>query len=608
MYKTFSPLSVTPTGWLRRQLEIQAAGLSGNLDKIWPDVRDSAWIGGSCEGWERVPYWLDGFIPLAYYLKDQDMIARAEHYIHSIIDRQQDDGWICPCSEEERPGYDSWACQLIGKVLAVYCEFSGDKLAEEALYRAMKCYYKLMAEGTISLFDWGKFRWYEGFIPLIYLYDRRPEDWMLELARLLKEQGANYPDFIETWKRPMNQWTFHTHIVNLMMMFKYEAVTSRLLGEKYTGKADELWNILYKYNGTAAGIITGDECLGGTDNNRGTELCAVVELMYSCGVIYGQTGDGKWADRLEKAAFNALPATNSEDMWTHQYDQQANQIACKTFPGKSFFGTNGSESHLFGLEPNYGCCTANFNQGWPKLVNHIFYQSKKGIVSAMMLPARLDTVIKDTPVSVEQISTYPFHLGCTYRIITDKPVSFELKIRIPGWAESVKVNGETVSCRGMYTVSHTWEGETEITLELAAAPRLNHRPHNLKALSYGPLMFSLPIKAKWVMKEYEKNGVERKFPYCDYELLPESPWNYGFAGDSFAVRENEVTDIPFSFDHPPVTISAKMAPVQWDYADGYDSVANVTPVSSRAIGEAETVELIPYGCAKLRMTEMPKIK
>ena len=57
-----------PEGWVRRQLEIQAEGLSGNLDKVWRDVRDSAWIGGTAEGWERVPYWLDGFIPLAYLL------------------------------------------------------------------------------------------------------------------------------------------------------------------------------------------------------------------------------------------------------------------------------------------------------------------------------------------------------------------------------------------------------------------------------------------------------------------------------------------------------------------------------------------------------------
>ena len=72
---------IKPMGWLKRQLEIQAEGLSGNLHKIWPDIRDSAWIGGSCEGWVRVPYWLDGFIPLAYLLDDEDRKARAKRYI-----------------------------------------------------------------------------------------------------------------------------------------------------------------------------------------------------------------------------------------------------------------------------------------------------------------------------------------------------------------------------------------------------------------------------------------------------------------------------------------------------------------------------------------------
>ena len=88
--------------------------------------------------------------------------------------------------------------------------------------------------------------------------------------------------------------------------------------------------------------------------------------------LFAYTGDAKWADRLEVLAFNALPATISDDMWTHQYDQMSNQIACIKFPGKPIFRTNGQESHLFGLEPNYGCCTANFNQAWPKLALSTF--------------------------------------------------------------------------------------------------------------------------------------------------------------------------------------------------------------------------------------------
>ena len=73
-----------PLGWLRRQLRIQADGLSGNLDNIWPDVRDSAWIGGNRDGWERVPYWLDGFIPLAWLMDDEDRKARAKRYVDAI--------------------------------------------------------------------------------------------------------------------------------------------------------------------------------------------------------------------------------------------------------------------------------------------------------------------------------------------------------------------------------------------------------------------------------------------------------------------------------------------------------------------------------------------
>jgi hypothetical protein len=123
----YTSKELSPRGWLRRQLEIQAQGLSGNLHKIWPDVRDSAWIGGDREGWERVPYWLDGFIPLAYLLNDEALIADAKKYVDAILASQQEDGWICPCPENARARYDTWAVQLISKTLKVYYDCSGDE-------------------------------------------------------------------------------------------------------------------------------------------------------------------------------------------------------------------------------------------------------------------------------------------------------------------------------------------------------------------------------------------------------------------------------------------------------------------------------------------------
>ena len=156
----FTANEIKPSGWTKQQLLIQANGLSGNLDKVWRDVRDSAWIGGSAEGWERVPYWLDGFIPLAYLLDDEDMKARAKKYIDAIISYQKEDGWICPCPDERRARYDTWALLLLSKVLCVYYDCSRDERIPDVLYRALKNYYELLKNGDILLFDWGKYRWY----------------------------------------------------------------------------------------------------------------------------------------------------------------------------------------------------------------------------------------------------------------------------------------------------------------------------------------------------------------------------------------------------------------------------------------------------------------
>lgn len=228
VYRFVKPENLRPEGWLKRQLEIQAEGLSGHLDEIWPDIRDSAWIGGKAEGWERVPYWLDGFVPLAYLLRDEALIARAKKYVEAIMDAQQEDGWLCPCTKEERAAYDVWAVFIICKALMIYGQCSGDNRAAETVYRAMK-----NLEGHLThctLFNWGQSRWFEALIPLQWLYEQRPEPWMIELAVTIASQGLSYERVFACWKDqqpdPRGVWRQQTHIVNLMMALKSEALFS----------------------------------------------------------------------------------------------------------------------------------------------------------------------------------------------------------------------------------------------------------------------------------------------------------------------------------------------------------------------------------------------
>ena len=595
----YTSKELSPRGWCRRQLEIQAKGLSGSLHRIWPDIRDSAWIGGGREGWERVPYWLDGFIPLAYLLNDEALIADAKRYVDAILASQREDGWICPCADEKRARYDTWAVQLITKTLKVYYDCSGDERIPRVLYRILKNYYDLLKSGGIKLFGWAKYRWFETFIALDFLYETCGEHWMKDLAKILKTQGYNYADAIPSWKKPRHLWLRKTHIVNLAMMLKSEAVSHELLGEEYTDEAERLREILDRYNGAAFGGFTGDEVLSGLDPTRGTELCAVVEQMYSYERLFARTGENKWAERLETLAFNALPATLSEDMWTHQYVQQVNQIACEKTMLMAPFSTNGPQAHLFGLEPNFGCCTANFSQGWPKFVLSAFLKKEDAVLCAVLLPC----VLNDGGVTITLETDYPFEN--TARFTVDAQKEFTFTVRIPPFAENLRINGEAAETKD--AVFHITQGHTEIGISFETRPFLKARPRGMYALQAGSLLFSVPIKYEKKMREYVKRGVERRFPYCDYQLIPTSPWNYAFADERFELRRRGVGEIPFSNEDPPVTVQTKLQKIDWGLKFPYRSVCRRTPKSAAPLCSPEEIDMIPYGCAKLRMTEMPKI-
>ncbi len=597
----YTSKEIQPKGWIKRQLEIQANGLSGNLDKMWRDVKDSAWIGGEAEGWERVPYWLDGFIPLAYLLKNEDMIARAKKYINAIISNQRESGWICPCTDDFIPHYDSWAVQLISKVLVVYYECSGDERIPEIVYKIMKNYYDLLSSGSKVLFYWDKARWFESFISLNFLYKRYNEEWIKDLATILKKQGLDYSLLTDKWKTPYHDWEHSRHIVNIAMMLKYEAVSCDLLGEDYQDIAEKLHTILKEYNGTAVGTFTGDECLAGLSPINGTELCAVAEQMYSYEWILAYSGDDKWRERLEMLAFNALPATLSDDMWTHQYDQMSNQIACQKLGLNPHFTTNNIEAHLFGLEPNYGCCTANFNQAWPKFALSSFMYNDNTVFSAIPIPSRLKT--KDIDITLK--TNYPFDNNFEYIVKTKKDI--KLKVNIPSFAKNLVVNGNPTTYSEELIFDITKNQKTVITLSYNVLPTLVDRPHDLKCVKCGSLVFSVPIKYEKVAIEYVKDGVERKFPYCDYEFIPKSDWNYALSSPFFEVERHKISSTPFSSTKPAVTIKAKVKNIPWGLEDGFLSVCAKIPKCRIPISKEKTIKLYPYGSSKLRITELPLI-
>lgn len=432
--------------------------------------------------------------------------------------------------------------------------------------------------------------------------DRRKGGLLLHTGRV------NYEALYENWiyDAPAKTWDYLPHVVNVGMALKSMALFSRISGEDPDAFAEKMWQTLMRDHSMVSGHFSGDECLAGTSPLRGSELCSVAEAMYSYEWLAAMTGFDKWGDRLEQTAFNVLPAAISPDMWTHQYDQMTNQIQCTRFPdGEKPFGTNGSDAHLFGLEPNYGCCTANFGQAWPKFALSALMRTEEGLAITAIAPVRFEGKIKGTAVSCEVETSYPFEDGYRIRIRAAESVTFPLELRIPGFAKGARVDGVRVESGEPFVVEREWFGEETVNVELTFVPEYVKRPSGLYCLKRGPLTYALPIRSQWSRIEYEKDGVERKFPYCDYELLPQSKWNYGFTGGELTFIRREVGDFPFSPEGAPVCIETRLAPVDWLMENG--KCAEL-PRSEKAAAPAETLRLIPYGCTDLRMTELPMIK
>lgn len=617
--------SFRPAGWLERQLRIQADGLTGHLDEFWPDVRHSRWFGGEAEGWERAPYWLDGAIPLAWLIDHPPLKKRITGYIDHIITHQREDGWygthdVDLNNPDFSKPYDIWAFFLADKVLTQYHSITGDMRALNAVERNLRMIGKFLERQP--LFNWGRFRWFEGLVAVYYLYERDPQPWLLELARMLHDQGFDYGRFyrgedvtVPTPRRGL--WRWDKHVVNTGMALKAGPLWARISGEDTDRRsASDMLAVLDRYHGQITGMFTGDECLAGKNPVQGTELCAVVETMYSLELLTSITGDPAFADRLERVAFNALPATFSPDMWAHQYDQQVNQAQCAINPN-FLWTTNGPESNLYGLEPNFGCCTANMHQGWPKFAAHLWMRTADdGVAAAAYAPGEVRFESGGGPVIVALRTDYPFRETLNFSVKTERPARFPLILRIPAWAEGaeIRIGGErqgTPRPGTFHRVEREWGAETELTLTLPMRVKTSRRYSGALAVERGPLVYALKLGEAWTRVNEDKP--HRGLPHADWEVRPTTPWNYGLLvdesnpGSGIRFRERPVGEKPFSPEGAGMTaeVRGRRLP-DWKLRFGW--AAEIGPEERESDEPLEALTLIPYGCSNIRITEFPRLK
>lgn len=679
--------AVTPRGWLRRQLRIQADGLTSWL-----------WSAFTCASYDaNPPYHQEGVIALALVLQDERLMALARGY----VDRR-----LMGNSSREL----SFTTASIMRYMMEYQEATGDG----RIVPWMTQWYQTAAWG-VRPGSWAGAGMEEHLDPLLWLYHRTGDVQILEWIKRHFDGPPDYqPSLAERNYAPGNPATVAEaflefpekrpcdHGVTLTWKLKYPALLYRVNPqEEFRRAVMEGLRRLDQHYGQIGGRFAAHERLppdSGRDPRHGTELCNTVEAGYNMARFFEWFGDPAFMDRLESLAFNVWPGEMTPDMWAHQYDTQANQ-AVVSVAERGWDNT--AWANLYGLMPHWTCCLANMHQAWPRFVRALWMATPRhGLAATAYGPCEVTAKVGDPAqeVTLVEETGYPFRGDIRIQLRTKADVHFPLELRIPDWAAgaAVSVGAERFPATPgtMLPILRTWRDGDTVTISFPMGIRTETRFRGAQAVLRGPLYFALRIGQTY--REAQSSNPQQSglaaqpireqsgFPVFDWEILPATPWNFGLMLDpglpdqGIEVACHEIGAYPFGQKNEPVfrrvAADPRMAPFkaetsriahhpaeedlkgissEWSLQDapggqwvGFErtsvdhdepvvlrvkarripewtlemgrnpatgatvpAMAGITPQSPLEAADAadEVVDLVPYGCTRLRISEFPVI-
>jgi hypothetical protein len=635
--RSLPPGTVQPEGWLRGYMEKQASQLGSKLPQVsWP-FTDAFWAGsenGEDYGpWEQKAYWIDGAARLAIVLQDERLMAQVRTPIDYTLSHAAADGYLGPMLFKDPVGYGHrWPQTVFFRGLAAYSDAQSPLRGATAASVAEKMRSHYLGDKA----SYGTpVRNVTNIEAILWCYGHTGDPRLLALAENAWQEYMTVASDPEHGDLPAMRvfaaTPIHAHGVTYAETMKLPAILYLYTGkDEYLKFALAAERRIFDHHMLIDGIPSTSEWFREVTSLDCHETCDIADHTWSWGYMLMATGDAIWADRVERACFNAAPGAIKNDWKALQYFSCPNQFLA-TLHSDHNLDEHGGRKMAY--QPNPGqktaCCGGNVHRIFPNYVIRMWMKSEDGGLAAVLYgPSKVNATVGPDSQQIEIVQTtnYPFDEQIHFKINASRALTFPLSLRVPAWCDEplLTVNGAPAPAskthKGFLVLQRSFNPGDVVTLTLPMKVVITHWPQNGIGIERGPLVYSLPIKENWTPR-VEPKYTTAEFP--SWEATPASAWNYGITLDPAKLAsEIEIKRKPLKlsetddpWENPPTTLTAPAKKIEdWELQPNPDDLSQkfTPPLPDLSVSKvSETVErvsLVPYGSTQLRITIFPAVR
>ena len=345
---------------------------------------------------------------------------------------------------------------------------------------------------------------------LVKLYRATGEKKYLDLARFFLDiRGPKGREYNQSNIKPVDQTEAVGHSVRATYMYSGMADIAAIEKDSaYLNAITRIWeNLVYEkmYLTGGIGASGGNEGFAGPyilpNMSAYCETCASIGDIFFNHRLFLLHGQSKYIDILEKTLYNSM-------------------LSGVSLSADRFFYPNPLESNgQHNRQAWFGCacCPSNVARFVPAIPGYIYAVTDKVLYINLFISNDANIVFGNRKVNISQKANFPWDGRVEMTVNPEKSSRFEMKIRIPGWAqneaipgglykftdknsESVKllINGKDqnpIISDGYAVISRQWNPGDKIEVELpmpvrkVAADERVIEDVNKLAFQRGPVIF-----------------------------------------------------------------------------------------------------------------------